>query len=377
MGNASNTSPNMDSLAKGGALFRQTISNGPRTPSAFPPIMCSLYPLVSGEKGVPENATTWAETMQKCGYKTAGFNLANPYLSSRNGYGRGFDQFADFWDRNQPFNEGKERDIWSRFKKDLQDKMGRHNLAFLLFFQAVFRQDGASFLRGGEMTDKALSWITQNKDKPFFTWIHYMDVHYPYLPMKDEYSTTDTCRFLLALLGIIFGSYSYPLSLLRRLYERRVRLVDNLIGQLLKELKAMNLFDNTAIVITSDHGDMFHEHGGFCHQPELYDELLRVPLIVKSPQIDEHRIVDQQVSLINLPPTILEMLEIERPRTFQGESILPLLEGDENQKDHYVFSEATHMGGRRSRREGEDCYRIVSCRSEEWKYIVSYRAGRS
>jgi hypothetical protein len=98
-----------------------------------------------------------------------------------------------------------------------------------------------------------------------------------------------------------------------------------LIAELVKELKAANILDGTTLVMTSDHGDMLHEHVRLCHQTEIYDELLRVPLIKKSPAVDGHRIIDRQFSLMDLALTTLVRLNIERPKTFQAESILRLL----------------------------------------------------
>lgn len=330
--------------------------------------MCSLYPLISGERGIPENAMTLAQILKDAGYQTAGFNLENPYLSSRCGYGKGFDLYEDFWDKQQS-DIIRRKLLWSRFKKDIQDRMGRYNLAFLLFFQVMCFIDRGPFKKGEEATKKALNWLTQNRGNPFFAWIHYMDVHYPYLPEKEKYVLSDAFKAILALGSIIVGAYSYPLRLMRKLYEERIKSVDNMIGSLINELKEKNLYEKTVIIITSDHGDMFHEHGGFTHGPEMYDELLRVPMVIKIPGNKMQKNVYEQVSLIDLAPTILEMSRIGKNEAFIGNSFYPVLNGERHSGSHYVFSEATHRGGRRSRRASLDKYRIISCRGKGWKYI--------
>ena len=184
LGGAPNASPCIDELARNGALFTQAISNGPRTPSAFPPIMCSLYPLVSGERGLPTSAPTWAEQMRQAGYRTAAFNLDNPFLSARCGYDRGFDLFLDFWTKPElAKNERSRQRVWHRFKRLVQSRIGRYSLALLLFIQAIFRRGRPPFEAGETITKRAIAWMREEQDpaRPFFAWLHYMDVHYPYL----------------------------------------------------------------------------------------------------------------------------------------------------------------------------------------------------
>ena len=93
------STPNLDSFAQRATRFEQAIANGPRTQASFPSIMCSLYPLVVGERRrLPPNATTLAEALRQEGYATVGFNPSNPFLTRETGYDRGFELFIDFWD---------------------------------------------------------------------------------------------------------------------------------------------------------------------------------------------------------------------------------------------------------------------------------------
>jgi arylsulfatase A-like enzyme len=120
----------------------------------------------------------------------------------------------------------------------------------------------------------------------------------------------------------------------------------------LNELEDRNILDETIVVITADHGEAFGEHGRFGHHPYLYDELLRVPLIVHAPGI-EPRTIDQQVSLLDLGPTLYDLLDIETPDAVQGTSFAPLLRGEEMDEEVAI---ATGKGGE-----------TLACRTSKWK----------
>ena len=362
--------PHLADLAREGILFTQAISNGPRTASSFPAILASTYPLVSLERGIPSWSTSWAEALRARGYTTASFNPDNPYLGREQGYDKGFDYFLDFWEKPQsPAGTAKGGSgSWARAKKTFQDSLGRRSLPALLFFQTLIHGQRSLFLDGERTTEEALCWISRHGDAPFFTWLHYMDVHYPYLPKLGRRLTLQSMRYLAAFIAACLGSNRYPARLARELYQQRVCRVDALIGRFVAGLGNLGLSGETVVIVTSDHGEMFGEHHGFTHGPQPYDELLRVPLILRIPGIEGPIRIGRQVSLLDLAPTILELLGIETPATFSGTSFLKLIRDGENAEEGYVFSEASHPGRRRNR-VGESRYRILSCRGRGWKYI--------
>jgi len=357
--------PCLDRLADEGVLFTDAVSNGPRTPSAFPAILASLHPLVSGETGLPPGAVTLAEALQAAGRRTAGFNLDNPYLSEPCGYARGFDRYDDFWQAKPAGGQTEKPSRVKRLKKTIQDAIGRRSLALLLFFQAMFQRGGAPFLKGDEATRRALDWIGAEREKPFFTWLHYMDVHYPYLPLAKP-GIEQRLQYLAAIIQLLLGGRRRPLRLMRQLYQARVGRLDRMIGRLVEGIRELGLADRTLIVITADHGEAFGEHGSFTHGPKLYDELLRVPLIL-SGAVDQ-TLVDKQVGLIDLAPTLLGKLGVDRPAVFQGRSF--------DEEGAGVISAATHAGGRRRRGEAAEVFRTLSCRLDGWKYIFDEEGGR-
>jgi arylsulfatase A-like enzyme len=369
--NSGGPSPNLDRLAEKGVLFTGAVSNGPRTPSAFPAILCSLHPLVSGETGLPPGATTLAETLSAAGRRTAGFNLDNPYLSEQCGYARGFDRYDDFWQAKVSGREGVRRSPVKRLKKAVQDAIGRRSLALLLFFQTALQRGGAPFLMGEAATGRALDWIDEEKERPFFAWLHYMDVHYPYLPLEKPGSGR-RLTYLGALGGLLLGARRRPLRLMRELYQARVERMDRMIGRLVAGLEERGLMERTLVAITADHGEMFGEHGSFTHGPKLYDELLRVPLILLGGVMGQT--VEEQVGLIDLSPTLLDLLGVEAPAVFQGRSFRGLLDGEQWSGDP-VISAATHAGGRKRRGTAPEVYRILSCRDQGWKYIFDEEGG--
>jgi arylsulfatase A-like enzyme len=363
------SSPNLDQLAARGALFRQAIANGPRTPSSFPSIMCSVYALLCGEQGCPDNATTWAEAMSAGGYRTAGFCPDNPYLAAECGYGRGFDRYEEFGHSTQPETRRRRPGLLRRWMRAVRYFLVRRNLVFSMFLEGMLARRKPSLVAGEKATDRAVDWMAGDHGRPFFCWLHFMEVHYPYHPLGRPVTFRDRLRCFLAMLSVLCRSYRYPVRVLRELYAERVRYTDGVVGRLMQALRERGLDKNTVVVVTADHGDMFNEHGDFTHNAAPYDELLRVPLIVADPRAGAPRVVEEQMALMDLAPTMLEMLGLPRPATFQGSSRWTAIQGASAWDLSCVFSEATHRGGRKSRRQTSSKYRIFSCRSPEWKYI--------
>ncbi len=362
--------PALDRFAGSGTVFSLAIANGPRTQASFPSILCSLYPLVAGEReGLPSEAATLGEVLQGAGYRTAAFNPSNPFLTRETGYQRGFDLFVDFWDvhprRGAAGRSGSTKALRRRF----HDAIGRRSLAALMLYQAALQGEGGQYLTGPVIAEQGLAWARE-QEEPFFLWLHFMDVHYPYTPLPGQRTAVDRLRYLAALGLLTAGRRARAHRELRRLYDRRVELVDGILGRFLDGLAAAGLEKSTVVVFTSDHGERFGEHGAYAHGPDLYDELLRVPLVIRGPGVPVALEVRAQVGLIDLAPGLLDMMEIQAPSSFMGRSFLPLLNGGESGDDAHVFSEAMHSGRRESRTGVPDRFRVMSCRNPRWKLIV-------
>ncbi|MGD8623342.1 MAG: sulfatase-like hydrolase/transferase [Anaerolineae bacterium] len=390
LGYGEGVSPRIDRLAAQGTLFRQAIANGPRSPASFPALLASIYLSSAGGHGIPPGTVTLAEALRREGYATAGFCGGNPYISSYFGYDQGFDLFRDFLAPGAQKGDPGPRPAGRRPLKKLLDRiLGKnalHDPAFLLFAGTLRGKKNVAdtskseteypFEAGEELNRQATAWLDSLAEGPFFLWLHYMDVHFPHLPRVPRHRPLDYGRFALALAGVLLRRYSFPRRVMIDLYDDRIRDTDRIVGQLLAQLQTRGLEENTLIALTADHGEEFLEHGGWGHGAKLYDELLRVPLIVKGPGLAPGEVVEQQIGLVDLPPTLLDLLGIKgRGEAFEGASFLPrLVKSREDGKGPHVFSEALHLGGRRPPfweevGAGKPLYRIRSCRTGDWKYI--------
>jgi arylsulfatase A-like enzyme len=162
---------------------------------------------------------------------------------------------------------------------------------------------------------------------------------------------------------------------LKKLYGQRVELVDGFIGDILDGIERMGLEKNTAVVVTSDHGEQLGDHGRWAHGPDLHDELIRVPLILHGPGMGAGRRIEDQVELLGLAPTLLDLLGLPAPPSFLGASFAPTAGGGSGVSAGPIFSEAMHSGGRRSRSGVPDTFTITSCREDGWKYIHDTEDG--
>jgi len=206
-------------------------------------------------------------------------------------------------------------------------------------------------------------------EDPFFMWLHYMDVHYPFTPPERFLKELEIDPLSKRRVAELNGKMQEePEKLteddvddLLKLYNGEIRFTDHYIGKVLDELEDRGILDETIVVITADHGEAFGEHDRFGHHPYLYDELLRVPLIIHAPGI-ESRTIDQQVSLLDLGPTLYDLLDIETSDAVQGTSFEPLLRGEEMEEEVAI---ATGKGGE-----------TLACRTSEWKCFWLVEEGR-
>ena len=248
--------------------------------------------------------------------------------------------------------------------------------------------------RGGLITKEVISILDNNKDKHLFMWIHYTDVHMPYNPPAQfqdkrhkKISKREIIRLNRKLYTLAFDSMkeqeitaldSAEVENLINLYDGEIRYVDKQIGSLLKYLKETHLLDDTLIILAADHGEAFGEHGAFGHlgsnnHTHMYDELIRVPLIISHPHLNRRRIEDQ-VCLMDIAPTLLEMLNLPKNKQFRGKTLTPVINGEEN-RNGIVISEASAYNKKKCSLPTEvvpaDDVRIISCRTQDWKYILN------
>jgi arylsulfatase A-like enzyme len=375
--------PVMDDLAADGTVFERAFATGNWTPFSFPSILASRPVFAdTGEIGV-ENAPTLAGAVSDDGVATAGFNAANGFLTSHWGYDEGFDEF-------EPFVASVGSSIYSRY-------LATHPTveAWLQFAASPIRRvrsrlagntDDRPFLDTSRMFDveRAATDFLDDAEEPFFLWIHYMDAHTPYVPapryireVSDGLLGTHRMLHAHTRTGLGWEVDDRTLGELRTLYQAAIRQIDDSIGRVLESLSANDLDDGTAVVVAGDHGEEFQDHGHLAHYPKLYDELIRVPLMVDIPGVDGGR-VDGQVGLDAIPPTVADLLGVDTPELWQGTSLVPaVVDGDAPPDDPIVSvtvrgEEVTTQPIPRSLDDGD---LLVSVRDRDWTYIRNTGTG--
>jgi len=387
------TSPYLDELAEKGILFTQAFSNGPWTPLSFPSILTSTYPLQYSpfDYHLSPKRLMLSEVLKQNGYLTGAFH-SNPYLSNFYGYNRGFDIFYDSIFTEERIKVRSSFQFLTKVKTKLERSLGQQNFIYRLLYRVggeIIKKEPkwrkikrAKRLReidekiiesASTINTKVISWLKDVKE-PFFLWVHYMDVRMGYLPPEKclEYYThfssslPNKARIRELSEKVYRTLYAAKerfsddeIKLLIDLYDAEVRYVDEHIKLLLDNARKMRLLDETLVIITADHGDEFLEHGDIGHHSKLYDELLHVPLIIYAPELDKNIVIDDLVSLLDLAPTILDILNIKKPEQWVGESLLTLIEGKRTRENMGVISEALVYGRRR-----------IAYRTKKWKLIV-------
>ncbi len=362
------TSPHLDAFAADATRFAHATSSTPWTLPSLATIFTSLYPSVHGAtlasdirawltdhshfkpvKVLDESRTTLAEVLRAQGFATVGF-IQGSYPAPEFGFAQGFERY---------------------------DANAHPGIRFNV----------EAFLR----------WLDTAHPARFFAYLHVAEVHSPYTPPGPNpwYSPTspDPKNRAVALAldeeraryrqwdfdpdyqGSLDGSWESLAAVrsglragrglgardvehLSALYDRGIAYTDHWIGELLTELSQRGLLDRTAVIVTADHGEELYDHGGVEHNLTYFEEMMHVPLIVRVPHEGHGRVVEQQVGLIDLTPTILDLLGIASDLRFQGRSVTSLIRGGTS-PERPVFGEASQIAG------------LQAVRTNDWKYVRS------
>lgn len=369
-GYSRDTTPNIDSLASRGALFLEAISNGGGTPFAFPSILASALPPLNRDeyKEILRRSTTLAEVLKEAGYHTAGFH-SNPFLIRPSHCNKGFDIFDDSLGKMDGVRKQKFKIERKLVEKVMSLKAVRFGRLLASFLGKLWRLPELFLVvvppstRAEELTKGALQSLATHQGK-FFLWLHYMDTHPPYMPSPRYLSQFRTQpvsrRKMVTLFHKVLEKPSQvspsEVTTLVDLYDANIKCVDDSVGWLLDGL-ASDL-PNTIVIVTADHGEEFGEHGKFSHG-RVHDWLIHVPLIIAGPGIKGGTLVKQQVSLIDLAPTITNLIGVDGVQSFWGESLLPIIRG-ERKTTNGTISTSVPVGERE---------RYIAYRVPGWKYI--------
>ncbi len=302
--------PKVDALAADGTRWANTFSQASWTRPSVATILTGLYPSSHGAAHkadrLPDRVDTLAEVLQRGGYRTAGF-ADNANISQAFNFQQGFDEYhylaPDYF-----FAAGEVASQLALYSglRLVRERFLAHYVDVHHYYQPA-----------EVVTAEARGWLERGAGSgPFFLFVHYMDPHDPYCahPFDGE------CYARVA-------NPNPPAALaekLHHLYEGEVAYLDEHLGVLLDDLRRRGLYDRTLIVLTSDHGEEFHEHGGWWHGTTLYDEQIHVPLIVKPPGAHgQNRVLDELATSLDIAPTIVTAAGLKVPPAMQG-NVLPL-----------------------------------------------------
>lgn len=340
------TSPAIDKLARRGVLFADATSASSYTRAAVPSIFASVHPgahgvLTQGKQVevLSDEYKTLAETLKERGYATAAF-APNPSLHRTFNFDQGFDLYDD---------------------------------DFQIGVRGVQDYETAS-----KINERTLRWLHANPEKPFFAYLHYRDVHAPYVPpppydrmfdkpgagrplTEDEYKTQPP--------ELRRPSRFRDLDSYVEQYDGEIRYTDDHLARFLETLSKEGFLDNTVIFLTADHGESFLEHGSWTHGTGLYEELARVPLLLVLPG-EKHagKRIEAPVQTTDLYPTVLDLLDVPIPPELQGKSLFEAIAGSAD-PGRPVFGEALVSRGHRPRNFGT----FVAVRAGDWKLIYNRR----
>ena len=307
--------PVLDRLAQQGVLFERAYAPVPLTLPSHASMLTGLYPPEhglrnNGQGALPSGLPTLATELQAAGYETGAF-VAAFVLDHKFGLQRGFETYNDDLSTADPSLDGHHQ-----------------------------------YRDGGLVINAALRWLRPRSSKPFFCWVHLFDPHYPYLTHEDRFGT----------------------QFQDRPYDAELAYVDDEIGRLIAALRKSGALEHTIIVVVGDHGESLGEHGELSHAMTVYDATLRVPLLVVSPRESQpgHRVAEP-VSLVDLTPTVLDLLGKRPLPQASGRSLRAAVRGEPlTTLPCYAETDEPYHAGHWSP--------LRALITQQWKYIRSPKA---
>ena len=301
------TSPRIDRLAAESVLFEIAVAQAGYTVPSVASFLTGMLPPFTGAKHQPEpfhpSNVSIAEVLAEAGYQTAAF-IDNGLLSRLSGWNQGFGHF-----------------------------------------QCVDEDEASSIYR------RAAGWLEQAPAGPFFLWIHFLDPHSPYKDRPayyDQFRRPTDDRTWIRSAEVdddsIHWNEDQTINAIN-LYDGEIRYVDRYIGMLLTRIRGLNRERGALLILTADHGEAFMEHGHKSHGYDVFDENIRVPLVINPPGSlepipTERRRVRRLVRLLDLFPTILDYAGLPA-RSVHGQSLRPLIEGRDDWTERHAISQAS------------------------------------
>ncbi|MBX3025596.1 sulfatase [bacterium] len=302
-GNTRGLSPFLDELAARSTVFDNAYAQSSWTSASVASLFTSRYQSQTGVTSfssvLPAEEDTLAEALRAGGYDSGAF-VANFLLRANLGYDQGFATF-DNYARIDPTTPGQ-------IEKASADRINR----------------------------EALAWLDHRPiQAPRFLYLHYMEPHVPFAPRPEALATVmgdqplpDAAAVNQAFRIWTLVDFSKDPALMQAtkdLYDAEVLSIDMALRELFTELGRRGVLDDAIVVVMADHGEEFLEHGLIGHDKTLYEEVIRVPLIIHLPGQRARYDVRRNVSLVDVAPTLLDLAGIARPAAYEGRSLAPLL----------------------------------------------------
>lgn len=303
-----NTTPNIDAVAEEGFLFENAIVPVPLTLPSHSSMLTGKIPPChkvrdNNDYRLGGSNLTMAEILRDSGFATAAI-VGSFVLDSQFGLDQGFDSYND------------------RFIETFKGSDLMYNER-----------------KGGEVSNFAIEWLQENHDKNFFMFLHYFDPHAPYQPPQPF-------------------AEMFP----GNPYAGEIAYADDCVGQVIKKLKELNIYDSTLLIITADHGEGLGEHGEATHGFFLYNSTLKVPLIISIPGEPKGKKVHNIVGTIDILPTVCGLLHIPLPQNIQGRNLSPFITGADSFQQQKYYSESLLSTKWK-------ISPLFSLTTDKWKYI--------
>ena len=332
------TSPNIDKLAREGIRFPNAYSVLPRSDPAIASILAGLYPHNHGirlitNKRMLDNVSTMTEILKSHGYSTAFIRSGG---IPRDGTDKGFDQYDAL--------------SWK-----IKNKIKRNwfNLINANTFMGVAQQ----------RIETAMTWLNNNKNRTFFLMIHTNDLHWPYpIPPpfdhkfdpdykgKHDFDTLSSRKYTRG--EVIFGNVALPQDEISHAiahYDGGISYIDAQIQKLVGFMKSNGIYDDTLVLIMSDHGEHFGDHNFyFQHGSSIYESSIKATLILHNTKvIPKGKVINSRIQILDIMPTLLEILNIPLVENIDGVSLMPIISGNKNKVREDVFAETAeeHIPG--------------------------------
>jgi arylsulfatase A-like enzyme len=296
------TTPHIDAILPGSVAFRRAYVEMPASGPGHASMLSGLPPAAHGvifnNAVLDDEVQTLAERLHSAGFSTAAF-LNNYYLESRFGFDQGFDTFI---------NQYRATHLKGCYPQTLLRGLGLFH-----FWHRLTQRPGQ---KNDDTIEGALAWLRHRPPGDFFVFLHIMDPHSPYDPPADLrgrfYAPTGEPLVDSEELRCNLDQMSpAEVQALCDLYDGGVALADRKVGRLITELKALNLFDSTLLVITADHGEELAGHGNTFDHGQLWDGNLHVPLVISYPdRLPGGTVVEHPVSATSITPTALALLDV-------------------------------------------------------------------